>query len=145
MDSNLVLIQDLVYLSSGDQLNKNTPPELRTDLKRFPRISYQDATAAEVYLLYLLGWDVHRVLPLDFLQIFLQILGQNGWTEQNINLEFQNSGSLNSSKTRPLESPKVNSPRALFYSHNESLLARQRRPRKFRNKADPEGPILNLA
>ena len=47
--------------------------DIQTHLKKTKKLKYDDVTSTEINALTLLDWSLFRVIPLDYLQIFLQI------------------------------------------------------------------------
>ena len=63
VDDNLVAIQDMAsFLKVSSKLDRNY------------RITYDDVTRSEVFALERLEWDLHHILPLDFAEVYLELL-----------------------------------------------------------------------
>lgn len=63
VDDNLVVISDIQsFLKGSSKLEKNY------------RITYESVTRSELFALQRLEWDLHRVVPMDFAELYLEFI-----------------------------------------------------------------------
>jgi len=63
IDDNLVAIQELQHFMKESK-----------EIDRHHRISYEEVTRSEVHALERLQWDLFRILPVDFAELYLEFL-----------------------------------------------------------------------